>query len=482
MRRFITFGPAIVVLITTLVTLVAAPAAVRMVGYANTEAQIRLAQQTLADDDILVRMDMAVRAIAESIEPSVVHIGVDERTGNGGRWIRQSQGSGWVYDAQGHIVTNAHVVRGAQRISLQFQDGRTVDAELLGYDTSTDVAVLQAKTTEGLFPVRRADGDRLRQGDRVFAFGSPFGFKFSMSEGIVSGLGRDPRSVIGQSGYTNFIQTDAAVNPGNSGGPLVDARGQLVGMNVAIATGARSTSGNEGQSAGISFHIPLSTIESVVEQLIAGQPLAKGFFGINLPMDRSRPGDSEAHERLNRLLLDRLGYRGQGVVIIDVEPDGPAANAGLRANDVIVKIGDQRATSIAVARALIANHAPGATLETEIWRNGESIAFPVILGTRPPGEAELQSAIEATARFGMGEVVKANDELVISTIIRNSAAFRAGLRPGQTVVSVNGRDIAEPVDFYLALGIEGIGQGRAVTITVRNPDGTEREVMISPNG
>jgi len=480
MRRFITFGPAIVVLITTLVTLVAAPAAVRMVGYANTDAQIRLAQQTLAGDDILVRMDQAVRAIAESVEPSVVHIGVDERAG-GGRWIRQSQGSGWVYDEQGHIVTNAHVVRGAQRISLQFQDGRTVDAEMLGYDTSTDVAVLQAKTTEGLFPVRRADGDRLRQGDRVFAFGSPFGFKFSMSEGIVSGLARDPRSVIGQSGYTNFIQTDAAVNPGNSGGPLVDAKGQLVGMNVAIATGSRSAAGNEGQSAGISFHIPLSTIESVVEQFIAGQPLSKGFFGINLPMDRSRPGDTDAHERMNRQLLDRLAYRGQGVVIVDVEPDGPAAKAGLRASDVIVKIGDQRATSIAVARALIANHAPGATLNTEIWRNGESIAVPVVLGARPVGE-QLDAVIEAVARFGMGEVIKPGDELLISEIARNSGAFRAGLRPQMVVTSVEGRAVAEPIDFYLALASAGIAQGRTVSIGVRNADGTERNVEIQPNG
>ena len=303
-----------------------------------------------------------------------------------------------------------------------------------------------------------------------------------MSEGIVSGLGRDPRSVIGQSGYTNFIQTDAAINPGNSGGPLVDARGQLVGMNVAIATGARSaTSGNEGQSAGISFHIPLSTIESVVEQLIAGQPLAKGFLGINLPMDRTRPGDSDAHEKLNRQLLDRMGYRGPGVVIVDVEPDGPAANAGLKANDVIVKIGEQRATSIATARALIANHAPGATLNTEIWRAGESLAIPVVLGTRPPGEAELQSAVEATARFGMGEVLKVENDLVISQVVRNSAAFRAGIRPGQYVTSVDGRAVAEPIDFYLALASAGVSQGRSVPSAVRSPDGTERTVQIDAN-
>ncbi len=481
MRRFITFGPAIVVLITTLVTLVAAPAAVRMVGYAGTDARIRLAQQTLASDDILIRMDQAVRAIAESVEPTVVHIGVDEMV-NGGRWIRQSQGSGWVYDLAGHIVTNAHVIRGAQRISLQFQDGRTVDADLVGYDTSTDVAVVRAKTIEGLFPARRADGDRLGQGDRVFAFGSPFGFKFSMSEGIVSGLGRDPRSVIGQGGYTNFIQTDAAVNPGNSGGPLVDARGQLVGMNVAIATGARSTGANEGQSSGISFHIPLSTIEAVVEQLIAGQPLAKGFLGINLPMDRNRASGPDAHERLNRALLDRLNYRGQGVVIVDVEPDGPAAVAGLRASDVIVRVGSQRATSIAVARALIANHPPGATLNAEVWRAGETLELPVVLGARPMGEAELQGVVEATARFGLGEIVKAEDALVVSRVAPNSDAFRAGLRPGQVVTAVDGHAVSEPIEFYLGLATAGLAQGRGVTITVQNGDGTERVVNVEPNG
>jgi len=407
-----------------------------------------------------------------------VHIGVDEVVQ--GRRVRQSQGSGWVFDQQGHIVTNAHVVRGAQRISLQFQDGRTVDADMIGYDTATDVAVIQAKTTEGLFPVRRAVGDTLRQGDRVFAFGSPFGFKFSMSEGIVSGLGRDPRSVIGQSGYTNFIQTDAAVNPGNSGGPLVDARGLLVGMNVAIATGARSSSGNEGQSAGISFHIPLSTIESVAEQLIAGQPLARGFMGINLPMV-ARNGDPEAHERLNRSMLDRLGYRGQGVVIVDVEPDGPAANAGLRANDIIVKVGDQRATSIAVARALIANHAPNATLNLEIWRNGESTAVPVVLGVRPPSDTDVKGVLEATARFGMGQVVESNGDLIISQIGRGSAAFRSGLRPGMSVSAVEGKPVATEFDFYLALTAAGLAQGRSVDITVAAGTEPAKVVTIDPN-
>src|SRR5205085_7634281 len=143
---------------------------------------------------------------------------------------------------------NSHVVRGAKQIEVTFQDGRTSSAELVGQDPSTDIAVIQVKTDEGLFPVQRATALDLHQGERVYAFGSPFGFKFSMSEGIVSGLGRSAHTMLGGGGISNFIQTDAAVNPGNSGGPLVDIRGRVVGMNVAIATAQNTSGANEGQS------------------------------------------------------------------------------------------------------------------------------------------------------------------------------------------------------------------------------------------
>ncbi|MBX3406489.1 MAG: trypsin-like peptidase domain-containing protein [Phycisphaeraceae bacterium] len=478
MRRFIAFGPALVVLITTLVTLVAAPAAVRMVGYAATDAQIRLAQQTLESDDILVRMDRAVRAIADSVEPSVVHIGVDQAVG-GGRFVRQSQGSGWVYDNQGHIVTNAHVIRGASRISVQFQDGRTVNAQVVGFDQSTDVAVIRAQTSEGLYPARRATGDSVYQGDRVFAFGSPFGFKFSMSEGIVSGLGRDPRTVIGYNGYTNFIQTDAAVNPGNSGGPLVDTQGRVIGMNVAIATGARAGNPNEGQSAGISFHIPLSTIEAVAAQLIAGQPLAKGFMGINLPLDQERPNDPEASERLNRRLLEQLGYRGQGVVIVGVEPRGPAGQAGLKPDDVITSIAGQRVLNIAAARAMIANTAPGEQMPLEVWRAGETRRVTVTLGVRPPNEADLGTMLRELERFGLGDLVVADDAVVVRAVPRNSAADRAGFRGGQTIMSVEGQPVKGVFDLLAGLATAGLGQGRPVVVRIIGTDGEEREARVS---
>lgn len=469
MRKFIAFGPALVVLLTALVTLVAAPAAVRLVGYASTDTQIQLAQQALDQNTILKQIDKAVRNIADAVEPSVVHIAVEEPSGRGGRWIRQSQGSGWVFDGAGHVVTNAHVVRGARRIMVQFQDGRAVEGDIVGHDPTTDIAVIKVRTTEGLFPIQRASGTDLHQGDRVYAFGSPFGFKFSMSEGIVSGLGRDPQSVIGQDGYTNFIQTDAAVNPGNSGGPLVNVEGRLVGMNVAIAT-APGTNASEGQSSGISFAIPLATIESVVDQLISGGVVAKGYLGI------THSGSDEA----NNAELNRKTFRGRGVIATGIAPGGPAAKAGLQPGDVIVKLNEKQVTGVPVLRSAITNNLPGDKITVEVWRDGESKAFMVTLGNLPPTVGELRAAAEAADRYGIGDIAESQaGELVVTRIRAPSAAYQAGLRANQVIVQVEDTKVGTLQDFFAALAERGLHQGRDVRITIKDAEGQSRQYTIT---
>jgi len=471
MRRFIAFGPALVVLLTAVVTLVAAPAAVRLIGYANTETNVRLAVQTLDDDNILDRLNKAARAVADSVEPSVVHIAVDEPAGRG-RWIHEAQGSGWVFDTKGHVVTNAHVVRGASHISVQFQDGRTVDADVVGHDSTTDVAVIQVKANEGLFPVRRATGEELHQGERVYAFGSPFGFKFSMSEGIVSGLGRDPLNVIGQGGYTNFIQTDAAVNPGNSGGPLVDVHGRLVGMNVAIATANNADGSSEGQSAGISFAIPLPTIESVVDQLITTGVVTKGYLGIQ------HTGDDDK----NNAALAALGFRGRGVVVKEVPADGPAGKVGILPGDVITRLNDEQVTGVPSLRTAIATNQPGDTIKVEVWRSGKTIDFQVTLSNLPPTPIDRQEAAQVCAAFGIRDIAETTSgALVIAQVVRDSAAATAGFRPGQTVVKVQNQPVSTLLDFYNACATAGLGQGRPVSIVVANSSGTEsKSLTINP--
>lgn len=469
MRKFIAFGPAIVVLITALVTLVAAPAAVRLVGYASTDTKIQLAQQSLDQDTILKQIDKAVRNIADAVEPSVVHIAVEEPTGRGGRWIRQSQGSGWVFDAIGHVVTNSHVVRDAKRIMVQFQDGRAVEGEVVGHDRTTDIAVIKVRTTEGLFPIQRATGQELSQGDRVFAFGSPFGFKFSMSEGIVSGLGRDPRTVIGEDGYTNFIQTDAAVNPGNSGGPLVNVEGRLVGMNVAIAT-APGIDAREGQSAGISFAIPLATIESVAEQLITGGVVAKGYLGI------THSGSDEA----NNAELNRRAFRGRGVIATGIAPGGPAFKAGMEPGDIILKLNEKQVTGVPVLRSAITNNMPGDKISVEVWRNGETRAFLVTLGNLPPTAGEMRAAAEAASRYGIGDIAESQSGEVVVTEVKNpSAAYRAGLRPNHVIVQVGDTKVATMQEFFSALAEQGLHQGRDVKFTIKTAEGGVREYIIT---
>ena len=261
MRKLIAYGPSLVVLITALVVLLAGPAAVRRLTYAQTEARIVHASDRLAQSDVLEQLNQAYSDIAALVEPSVVHISSTAVVKNrfGQRRLSLSSGSGWIYDEQGHIVTNEHVVKDAQSIEVQLHTGERRSAHLVGRDLRTDIAVI--KVAPGLLhPARPGTKAPVRQGDLVFAFGSPFDFRFSMSSGIVSGLGR--YAGLMDIDYQNFIQVAAAINPGNSGGPLTDIHGRVIGMNTAIATG-RGRSVGEGQFGGIGLAIPMSMIASV---------------------------------------------------------------------------------------------------------------------------------------------------------------------------------------------------------------------------
>ena len=355
MRRFITHTPALAVLAVALAATLAAPRVFRQLQTAGTAASITLATQSLEQDNILEAIDRATVAVADIVRPSVVHIDVG-REGRRGIF-RRGSGSGWIYDDRGHVVTNAHVVRGARAIEIQFADGRVAPAELVGDDPFTDIAVLKLQNPGTVFAMRRASGAVPRQGQRTFAFGSPFGFKFSMSEGIISGLGRDPANARDFGGFTNYIQTDAAVNPGNSGGPLVDVYGRLIGMNVAIATARDSQGTNEGDSAGISFAIPLEPIESVVTQIIERGRVERGYLGIQfarLPVERVETDDE---------------VYSAGVRVSAVVEGGPSDEAGLRSGDVIVSIEGQPITTYNVLSSIVGIARPGEELQATVVRD-----------------------------------------------------------------------------------------------------------------
>lgn len=469
MRRIVSYGPALVVLVATLVMVVAAPAAVRRIGFAETEARVHLARASLDRDDVLDRLNSAVQNVAASVEPSVVYIAV-EALGRG-RWWQRSQGSGWVYDDAGHIVTNAHVVTGdgTRRYLVQFSDGRTERAELVGLDTQTDIAVLRVDTREGLFPMRRATGRQVNQGERVFAFGSPFGFKFSMTEGIVSGVARDPGSRPGGLAYTNYIQSDAAVNPGNSGGPLVDVRGSVVGMNVAIATDPNEArASGQGSSRGVSFAIPLSTIESVVGQLVGDGAVLRGFLGI----------EHTGNDARNAEALTNSGYRGRGVVVTGVVGGGPADRAGLRVGDVIISLNQQPVVNIASLRSNITNSRPGDVIEVVVQRRGQSVDLRVELAPMPLAGAELNRAIDAVTSFGINDTRDVDGGVLIVGLAMDSTAQREGFEPGMVVRRVDGQGVATTSEMIRRLIERGMFNGRAVPVDVVDDGGREKSLII----
>ncbi|VAX38948.1 HtrA protease/chaperone protein, partial [hydrothermal vent metagenome] len=375
--------------------------------------------------------------------------------------------SGWIFDTEGHVVTNAHVLRGAESIRVQLSDGRLYEVEQVGTDPLTDIAVLRLPEKSGLIPAIRATDQHPRQGERVFAFGSPFGFKFSMSEGIISGLGREPAGAVAtSSGYTNFIQTDAAVNPGNSGGPLVNVRGQVVGMNVAIATGSESDGTTEGQSAGISFAIPLPVIESVVTQLIETGRVKRGFLGIQYSENTAMRNDA--------------GYNGFGVLVQAVTSGGPAESVGLEAGDIITAIDGQDVTGTGVLRSLISVVQPGEALELRVWRDGETFTVEPELIEAGPEVVVGRSVLGELRRFGLqlgeGRTLDGDQPPVVGWVARGSPAEREGFVRGQRVLRVGDAEVTTLNGLTEKLDAAGLLLGREVEVVVAQADLETREV------
>ncbi len=272
----------------------------------------------------------------------------------------QSLGSGVIVDAaNGYIVTNNHVVDKAEQILVTLRDGRTLNAELVGADPGTDVALIRV-VAQGLTAVPLADSERLRVGDFVVAIGNPFGLGQTVTSGIVSALGR---SGLGIEGYENFIQTDASINVGNSGGALVNLRGELIGINTAILASG-------GGSVGIGFAIPSNMANDIMSQLLSFGQVRRGLLGVTT-------------QNLTEELANAFGMPGRrGAVIVEVQRGTAAARAGLRASDVIVGINGKSVGSAGELRNVIGLMRSGEVVEVAIVREGRDVVVSAVLGTR----------------------------------------------------------------------------------------------------
>jgi putative serine protease PepD len=322
---------------------------------------------------------LSVSEIYEEAYQAVVEITSlsSQSSSLGGEQQAQGQGSGFVYDAEGHIVTNDHVVEGAEQVSVRFWDGSTYDATVVGTDPSTDLAVIKVDAPASVLkPLELGDSTQLSVGEGVVALGSPFGLEGTATSGIVSALNREMTS---PNGFTisNSIQTDAAINHGNSGGPLLNAAGQVIGVNTQIKS-------DSGGNDGIGFAVPSSTVAEIVPQIVSSGSVEHAYLGV-------------AVASLPQSVADELGVPA-GVMVTEVRQGTPAAEAGLRAatgsatvdgqsyptgGDVITAVDGTAVADGAGLQSAIDAKRPGDSVEITYTRDGSSTTVQVSLGTRP---------------------------------------------------------------------------------------------------
>ncbi|MEC8070783.1 MAG: Do family serine endopeptidase [Pseudomonadota bacterium] len=343
----------------------------------------------------------------------------------------QSAGSGVVVDADlGYIVTNNHVVDGADEISVGLSDGRTLEAELVGRDPQVDLALLKV-SAENLVAIEFADSAALRVGDFVVAIGNPFGLNQTVTSGIVSALGR---SGLGIEGYEDFIQTDAPINPGNSGGALVDLRGELVGINTAIYAPS-------GGNVGIGFAIPANMAAAIIDELVENGEVNRGYVGAVV-----QPLNRELAKAFDVLPADGAPA---GVVIVDVQPASSAEKAGLAPGDVIVQMGDKKITSVADFENQAAVMFIGDRLDIVFVRQGQQQTLTLEIFADTQEQVAGQRITPQLSGVALQNLSAADDfggGVLVAEINRGSTAYAYGLRAGDIIVSANRRtvvDIAE---------------------------------------
>ena len=347
----------------------------RVVEKVELRSQSDQTQVSVATDSIPLNglstakiLSESFQDVASTVTPAVVFIRVDLASSGAERgWFprlgnphRQSVGSGVIIDETGYIVTNNHVVEGAESIVVTLDDKRQFEAKVVGSDKSTDLAVIKAESATELPSVTLGDSDALSVGEWVIAIGNPFRLTSTVTAGIVSALGRQVEIIDDVFGIEDFIQTDAAINPGNSGGALVDLQGNLIGINTAIAT-------ESGSYEGYGFAVPVNLVERVVQDLITFGEVKRGYLGVSiLPVDAASA---------NELGLDRIA----GVYIDNIFAGGSADKSGLKDGDVVLSINGRQVDEPNDLQVSVAIHRPGDQLEIEVWRDRSLQTFMVEL-------------------------------------------------------------------------------------------------------
>src|SRR5512139_2135397 len=362
-------------------------------------------------------------------------------------------GSGFIVSSDGYILTNAHVVQGADEVEVKLIDKRKFSAKVVGADSRTDVAVIRI-TASNLPIVKLGDPDKLRVGEAVVAIGSPFGFENSVTAGIVSAKGRSLPS----ESYVPYIQTDVPINPGNSGGPLFNMKGEVVGINSQIYS-------RSGGYQGVSFAIPIDVAMDVAEQLKSAGKVSRGWLGVVI-------------QEVTADLADSFGLdRPRGALVSQVQPDSPAAKAGLQASDVILQFNGRPVENSGDLPRMVGMAKPGAKSLLQVWRKGRAQDVTVVLGELPDEEQLASRNGKTYSRGGLALSELTADQrrelnidrgLLVEEVTGDAA--RAGIQVGDVILAVNNGKVATVEAFRKA--IAAIPKGKSAAILVRRGEGS----------
>jgi serine protease Do len=490
-----------------IVPVLAVGAVASLAGFASLKPTIARAAApapaaaALDDNSVapLLALDRAMETLAARVTPAIVNVAVTSRSKQNvmeqgelpdgmqqffgpffGQRMQPQQpqfehgiGSGVIISPDGYIVTNNHVVDGSTDIRVTMGDRRILPAKLIGTDPLTDLAVIKVNATN-LPSVPWGNSTELRPGETVLAFGNPFGFRFTVTRGIVSALNRPNPYTDDARKPGQFIQTDAAINPGNSGGPLVDARGEVIGINTFLVSPS-------GSFSGMGFAIPSQIVRPTVETLIRDGKVTHGYIGIGIT--DVTPENSKFFEL----------KENTGAVVTQVEPESPGAKAGLKVGDVISEIDGQKVGDAGELQVEVGQKRPGTTLKLAVLRDGKTVTVPVTLEEMGKREVAANGGGEqhGKARWGLGladvtpetrQELQAPENVqgaVIERVQPGSPADNAGLQPGDVVEGVNRHDVKSAADVQQALSKIPAGQDALLLVWSRG--GNTFRVLHSPD-
>jgi len=374
---------------------------------------------------------------------------------------QRGMGSGMILDKDGHILTNYHVVKEVDNVKVRLADKREFQAEIVGTDPKTDVAIIKikGKVPADLPTVQLGDSDALRDGELVMAIGAPFGLTQTVTTGIISAMGR---SDVGIADYEDFLQTDAPINPGNSGGPLVNMGGQVIGMNSAIATAS-------GSSAGVGFAIPANMIKSMLPTLTKGGKITRGMLGVGI-------------QDLDKSLAKQFSLEdSNGALVSSVVPDSAADKAGIKVGDVVVRFNGKTIANSRDLRNRVAASAPGAKVKIDVMRGGKEISVTATIGQQAAagpaaggesGETPAQASQlglslqnltpDLAQQFGLAD--KAG--VLVAGVEPGSPAAEVGLQQGDLITEVNHKKVGKVSEFQSALD-QGRKEGSVLLLVKR---------------